>query len=685
MKKNIQIVFIIYLTFFVNTSAGINFYYSLQSKEILSDTLKIGTTAQKDTSTQKMKKEILLPIKRQRLLERSLKNSFISKEKIEMSDYRTTADFFTTTEFGFVRDFGSLGQPNETLIYGNGNISFMSDGIVINNRLSNSLDLNLFQSESIDLIEIIPLTRGFLIGNLNNPVSVNFITREPDTRKPFSRLRYYQASSSEALMNAIFNISPLNKLNAYAEISNQSRSPYYVNTDYSNWSGNTRLRYLLSKSINLVASYRYVKAVTQLNGGVDADSIRKVFPANQFDDILYDRFRAPVRYIDRYQKVMVNDFRFSAVSNYFENVFSDLSFYYQSSLTEFRQNEKSTLSESKVKKIVDDNFHKTVGINLHQNLNLEFGRITSTTNYERSTFNSPLLAQEINKFSFSESVVASLSFFGDSFTPSFYGKYLNYSDKSYSGFGVDARLSLNQPLKLYAGISTFERPYDIWEERLVLPNINLDSRSISSAEFSLEFKDSAIDFAIGYFNQSTSNSLLSTTFKDNSGREQTQFFSADELSLSGMNLKLDLKLWKILINTNSSFYFSSQARKDYKLPDYTSAGGVYYIDTLFNNNLHLKTGLNYYTIGGRNYIKYDFERNISSYYQFDPSILSPDIINPTIASSFQIDFFLAGRIQNSATIYFVFENLLDARYFVIPYYPKQTRGIRFGVVWEFLD
>ena len=72
-------------------------------------------------------------------------------------------------------------------------------------------------------------------------------------------------------------------------------------------------------------------------------------------------------------------------------------------------------------------------------------------------------------------------------------------------------------------------------------------------------------------------------------------------------------------------------RKDYKLSDYTSIGGIYYVDTLFNSNLNLKTGLTYYSIGERDYINYDFEKNISSYYNFDPSMTSPDIINPPIS------------------------------------------------------
>lgn len=690
MKKNFQLLFFILLFLSAKNIAANSFFVPQESKKIFNDTLKSKSHPPRDTTIQKLRKEIPLPIKRNTLLEQHLENSVLTKKNLSRIDYRTTADYFTNTPFGFVRDLGSVGLPSETLIYGLGfgNVSFMSDGIPINNRLSNSLDLNLFQSESVDSIEIIPLARGFLYGNINNPVSINFITREPDSHKPFSRLRYYQASNSEALMDGIFNITPFNKLNAYFEISNQSTNPFYQNTDYSNWSGTARLRYLLSESINILASYRYVKSVIQLNGGVDADSITNNYTPAQFNDILYNNLSAPVRFSNRYQKAMVNDFRLSVLSNFSEYAKTDLTFYYQSNLTEFRQNENSTIDESRVRKIFDDNSHKTVGANLTQNLRFNFGKVSSITNFERATFNSPLLAQEIVKTSFSESVIGTLSLFDNSFIPSFYGKYLKYSDKSYIGFGTDAKLSLNNSIKAYAGFSFSQKPYGIWEEQFVLPNINLDKQKHSSAELSLIYTNGATNLSATYFRQSMLNTLISTTYRDSNRQEETLFFSGKDLDLNGINLKFDLKYWKILFSTNTSFYFSSEMRSEYKLPEYTSTGGIYYIDTLFNANLHLKAGINYYSIGSRDFIDYDLEKNIFSYYNFNPTASYPAVVVPTaarITPSFQIDFFLAGRIQNLATIYFVFENLLDAKYFIVPYYPKQARGIRFGVAWEFLD
>ncbi|MCX6170024.1 MAG: hypothetical protein NTX65_11825 [Ignavibacteriales bacterium] len=688
MKKKLLLHFSIYFFLAANIFAGNHFpNSSFSKKNLLSDTVKTNQTSLKDTTVSKIKKEVLLPIKNQSLLSNRLNNFIISKEKLRTTDYRTAADFFFNVPFGFVRDLGTVGQPSEALIYGNGfgNVSFLSDGISINNRLTNSLDLNLFQSESIDSIEVIPLARGFLFGNANNPVSINFISRESDSRKPFSRLKYYQAPNGEGLIDGIFNIYPIHKLNTYIEITNQNTNPNYINTDYSVWSGITRLSYLFSKSINLTASYRYVKSKVQLNGGVDADSILATYPLAQFNDVVYNNLQAPVNFPNRYQKVTVNDFRLRMLANFLDSAYTDLALYYQSNLIEFRQNELLTINQNILKKIVDNNFHRTIGLNLRQDLNFKFGKLISTTNLERSVFNTPFLAQETRKASFSESMLASFTMFGNSFNPSIFGKYLNYSDKGYIGLGADADLLIGKSFNLYAGFSSYQKPFNPWEERFVRPVIKLETQKKSSFEFILSYKNKFGNLSIGYFSQSTANALLSTTFIGDSSYEQTSFFAIKNLLLQGMNVKLNYKVWKILLSSNFSFYFSPENRKEYKLPSFNSSGGIYYVDTLFNTNLQLKTGLNYYSIGTRDFIYFDYEKNISSYFDFNPVTADQVLLSPSVSPSFQVDFFLAGRIQKSATVYFVLENLINTKYFIVPYYPKQERGIRFGFAWEFLD
>ncbi|NJD23090.1 MAG: TonB-dependent receptor [Melioribacter sp.] len=694
-KKYFRKEILLILLFFSNQLFAFD-DFQVKNEKTSADSLINKITIPKDSTSavKQTKGSSLLQISS--LLDENFKTSIINKKSLESTDYRTTADFFINVPFGYVRDLGSVGQPNEVLIYGLGfgNVSFLSDGISINNRLSNALDLNLFQSESIDSIEVIPFARGFLYGGMNNPVSVNLISRQPELRKPYSRIKYYQAPNSEGMIDGIFNISPFKRLNAYFELTNQSISPIYttssatkIGTDHSNWMGAARLRYLLSNNINIIASYKYIQTNTQLFGGIDADSINRAYPASQFETILYDNFRAPVRYANRYQKVTGHNFSLRMLGNFIEHSPTDISFYYQTNLTEFRQNESSSIFQNNASIIFDDNEHRTIGTSLRQDINIDIIKLTSLTNFEKTKFLTPLLSQEINKSLFSTTAIASFSIINKALNPSLFARYLNYSQDNFFGFGADAIISLDQLFNFYVGFSSFEKPRTIWEERFVLPGIQSGRQKITSFELSANLKNSFVDASISYFNKSTTNSLLPVLLKEDPfHNDKIVYATVNDLKLQGLNLKLDLSIWKILLSANTSYYFPSNNRHNNNLPNFSLYGGVYYVDTLFNKNLHLKSGFNYFSIGERDFSSIDLEKNISTNFLYDPNSQNISLISPLpIPTSFQIDFFLAGKIQNSATIYFIFENLFNAKYFIVPYYPKQARGIRFGVAWNFLD
>jgi len=79
---------------------------------------------------------------------------------------------------------------------------------------------------------------------------------------------------------------------------------------------------------------------------------------------------------------------------------------------------------------------------------------------------------------------------------------------------------------------------------------------------------------------------------------------------------------------------------------------------LFNQDLDLKTGF------------------VLNYYDFE---------SKDFKSASQLDFTIAGTIRKVAIVYFSWENLLNEKYFIVPYYPMRERGIRFGIAWELFN
>lgn len=689
-----------------NLIAEINFTTELFQNNILEnqDTIKTKTPFKKDSlntsfadTTKIIHKEILLPVKLPSSINYGGTGFILQKEKLNYTDYRTTADYFRQSTFGFNRDLGIVGQPSEVMLYGQGfnNISFINNGIDITNRLQNSFDLNLFQSESIDSIEVFPLVQGFFYSNINNIASINFISKDFNTKQPYSRIKFYQAPFEEGMFDGIFSSNFGPRLSTFFEITNQSTDLRYSNTDYSFWTGLIRLRYLLNENINLNFSYNYSQTNQQLYGGVDADSIKNLYSPDQFTEVLFSADAAPVRFSDRYHKVRNHSFVLDLTAKISDNDLLNFSLYSIAGLTEFRQNEYNKSSLDNMAVITNNNRYETYGAKLFYVHNFSFISYSSINLIEENKLSSygNLIRRDLTNFSSAHKFL----FFPNSnfISASVFGKYLNYDGENNSGYGFDGTLYISKQIKLYGGFSSFDKPHSIFENiphQIISDDISTDSPSLGKSkntniELKLFYSSDALNLSLGFFSQSQNDKLISgIVSRDSSKKDQAVYFGRRDGLIKGFNLNIDFTIWKLLFHSNTSYYFDSESRSEFGIPEFTSNGGIYYIDTLFNNNLKLKTGINYYSIGSRNHIYFDFEKGISTPYIID-NYYNGSIINSFeyFSPEFEFDFFFSGKIQDRAIIYFVFENLLNRQYFIVPYFPKQERGIRFGVAWEFLD
>ncbi len=591
----------------------------------------------------------------------------ITKGYINFSDYRYTGDFIKFMPFGFLRDLGTVGQPHEFILYGEGfnNISVLTDGIFINEKIFNAIDLNLYQSESIEKIELIPLARGFLYGTHNNPATLNFVSRNYLHERPFTRLRYYQAPYDEGFIDGYFNSNFSKKLNISFELTNQSTSPRYPNSDYSLWAFTFKTNYKLSDSSFAFSSFKYSKTNTQLNGGVNIDSV-VTSPFDYENSVIYNPFLAPVNFYYRYQKSTFRYFDLGIKSYLASNAPCKISFFFHSHLNEYRQNDTTYyMTQANVDTIMRDNSSQTIGLNYSQSLNLGALKFYSINQLEYNSPSSSLI--DGDKFTtFASSLIGTINLFNENIELSFFGKYLNYHANTYSGYGFDFNIHTFAGLSFYAGYSNFSKPYNLYERSLFKES---KEQIYHNAEVKIFYHSPLLSAEASYFRKDINNKLIMT---------KSGFISKNVVH-NGINLRSVLKLWKLLFETNACHYFDTDGRNSLALPEFVMTGGIYYVDTLFNRNLSFKTGFNIYLYGKRQGIYYDFEKMISTSWQYynDSDYL--------FKSANQLDFFFAGQLQQRAILYFVLENMFNSRYFIVPYYPKQERSVRFGVAWEFFD
>lgn len=617
----------------------------------------------------------------------NLEGTIKYKKQLDLLEYRFTGDFIRYLPFGYEQDLGWTGQPSEVMLYGLGfgSISYLSSQVPINNRITNALDLHITQSEGLDSLIIPPIYKGFLYNLNNNPISTIFVEKNEYVKTPYSRVRYYQGPSSEGYVDAIFRTRLMHKLFGQFEATNTSIEKGFTNSSYSSWKLHSSIRYLFNKSFNLVGDYSFVNQNVGLFGGVNRDSILSLNNGS-VNDLLYNRILAPVNFKDRYQKTKRHNFTLKLLSSLGKTYNSELSFYYQFQLLEFRQNEKN--SDANIKKIFDNNKYKTLGVNFSQNLKINNFNFDIISKYESTEFRTPLLGSNKNITSFSIAGNISTSILGSKVKPDLFGKYLNTDGNTFLGIGGSAFLILSDNISIYGGYSIIEKPFSVLQNNF-LSTGNLtsnDKQNLNLSEFGIKFSYDKLNGVLKYFSYNNDNEfvpILNKPWEKPKSIYVTNYFTAQN-TIHGINLSLIVNFRKILIETNTNLYPDDNILTGKSIPTFSFKGGIYFKGFLFHNNLDLKTGFNFQFATEQDFRFYDFERDMSSNH-FDEKISTLNIDRPMVPQYFTMDFFTAGRIQERAIVYFTIENLFDTKYYIVPYYPKQERGFRFGISWEFLN
>jgi len=457
------------------------------------DSITITDTTTTGADSLKIKPERLIPIHSKSLNGIKEFNRTISYNEIEFTEYRNTADIINYSSPAFLRNLGTLGQPSELLVYGAGfdQVSYLKDGLLINNRLTNSFDLNNIQSESIDSIEIIPSVRGFLYGSTNNVSSVNFISKEnfsvEGKKGSYSRLRYYQSADEEAFVDAIFSTGIYKNLTGHFEITNSTIGNRFQNSEYGSWQGNATLRYPFSNSVNLLANFNYVNAQTHLFGGIDIDSLNKS-SIETTTELQY-----PVNSLYRYYKNAEHNGYFKVLHKLGGSLIGEATFYTQNNFLEYRNDEYA--STTSAERVVYNNKIKVYGFSLTENYSADYLSLYFNSTYEKSILDTYYwgLNQKINSFSIASRFNL---FLADSLLiPSVFGKYLYQYSHSYFGLGGDVTYNLSKSLSLYAGLSYFQKPFGFITSTNLngyFPSLLGDNRStnITSAELGMRFSQS---------------------------------------------------------------------------------------------------------------------------------------------------------------------------------------------------
>jgi len=590
----------------------------------------------------------------------SLNSIIIPQEEIRRTNLRFAGDLFSSTPISFKRSLGMSGLAEEMNFYGAGfgNVSYFENGILLNDRIRNVYDLNLYQTEDVDSIELVPSPRGFLHGTFSNLASVNFITKDFVAMPPYTRIKYIESPLGEGYVDAQFNSLFSKKYLFGFDISNRKVDNGFANSDYSIWQTKVKLKYFYSNDLNVIFSYGFVKSDVGLNGGLNVDSTG-IFLWN-----LGAEKNAPVVFNYRYQKVKQHNFMLRTLAHVSENSTSELSFYYRFNLDEYRQNEFNT--SSAYPQFFSNRKTKVLGWSADHKTIINAFNLDVNATYEAVDYFEPYQFLEIKKDALALRGVASLQTEHSVVIPSIFAKTVLTKDENFSGVGGDLQFHPTEKASLYLGFSVFEK---------VTNKTTAAGVYVFEAGIKRESEASTEALTLFYNRSNTGNTAITVPFASPPNISYVIQPTGEEENY-GAALTFNTHYWKIYGLTSTTVLKKKFGTgNEAYLPNLTFDWKVEYRDTLFNSSLHLRTGLEAKYISQHIFAQYDFYATSVFYNK----------VRPGTPASFTLDFYLSGEIQRTAMVYFSWENLFNNFYYVTPYFPMPTRGIRFGITWEFAN
>ena len=599
----------------------------------------------------------------------SLNSVSLNQSDIEKLDYRSIGEILSEFPFVFENNLGYLGQPNQVNVWGlrNKDISFNIDGIPQNRVWNNFQNVYDIQSEMIDSIVMVSLSQSFLYGNKNEYQSFLMYSKDHVQRKPFSRLRFYQAPNEEGFVSVYLNTFLFPRFIFSSEITNMSASPKNenFNNDFSNWQVNTKIRYLFSESINFILGYYFVKNQTELNGGA-------INNTSLFDDLQV----SPV-YPNRFQRNTINQISLNILADIIDSNRTDATIYYQNSYDEFKQNKRGI--DKKIPVILNDNNSKRIGIKIIQNVNIDKYNFEFGTISELTTIKSPYALKTIDNTSWSIYAKANATF--SSFEPEIFCKVLNDNSQNYFGIGGLVRINLSESMSIKSGYSIFQKPLTWIEKTFIKKDLIIN---VKASDVSFNFITKHFSSSITYFHLYSDKYSYPTLllYPDSSISNETGKYFIDKYSANGFNISEVMTFWKIKLNFNLNYYINLSDSKVNSSPRYNGKFGMYYVDKLFNNNLDLIAGIKANFFAEKSFVNLDYEKGDMIFYQKDNSGKVIPSNSEKVKPNIIFDLYISGIIQKRANVFFIIENLLDTKYFLVNYYPMYSRGMRLGVNWK---
>lgn len=561
------------------------------------------------------------------------------------SDKRTISEVMNQRKGYFVSQFYSNGGRDA--IMNNDlppqSIGVFRDGIQLNDPVIGGIDPEVFSINEVNAIEEISASRSLLYGINSFGRSFNVITKDYFTPLPFSQLRFSQDRGNSLFADVFYSQALSKNFGFQIGVTNQNFDGRFINSAFSTWKSRTRISFYPNNNLNIKGNFYYNYLKRGLNGGVEPGSdnidsmlsgdaeVRNDFNSEESELISFDS-----KIVARLFK---NPQSLTKVNLYSQNILRGYSF-------------KTSASQTNT----FHNFYHSVigGLNILQNIFLE----------HNERFSSDIIVGcelKLSKTDFG-TTESSLNIYSiktgyelkyNPVTLAGIYRFDRANDFNFSSFSIEGKASLFNSSEFGMNISTGIRKNGFSRISSTRDGLIISSPGFYTFEGGIDLRYRQLSFEF-YTNKNHDNLKL---WNENS-------FSA----LFSYSPK-----WM-------TFEFIYQHSKAEIYPENYVKGCLFYKGILFNGNLKLQTGFNYYYYNIEKIFEYDYETG---------NFLATDKEFPR-KNQFNVDFFVGARI-GSANVNLTIANIFNSLLYNAYIYPLDNRGgflnsiSRFTIVWDFLN
>ncbi len=545
-------------------------------------------------------------------------------------------------------------------------IGVLSNGRTLADPASGIYNLELMTEENLERLEVVTGPRAFLYGLNTTGGTINLVTRNYNSNRPFTRLFYSESSYGYAQTDGSFAQNVSRHTNVTAGFHFQGTDGRYLNEADEAWQVRAKIRYALTPNLSILLSDYFTSTNTDLSGGIDPSTF-------SFATLVQD---VAVKNSDSYEKITRHDIDLTTIGTLFpdsSNV-TTLTAYYSGNLREYRDEEDRSNPNGLL--VRQDQRSSWSGIQVTQTLASPLGSMEAGAMTElRQVEGSPTIGRR--------KTTLSAAWFKDDYALdnnwnlAAYGRIQHILGATRAGIGADARVSLVAGLAAFGGLSSSYRVPNFtelyWSDSTAQGSPGLAPEHHMVFEAGLEWRTDRDNYVRVTLNhRAISNPIFIDRIDTPFLFPRLRFVQGDHEDLTDVTIGFSLRVWRLLFEGSGTYFVSrSGGTASEDLPRLWVAGGAYFRNELFKGNLDLKVGI-------RGWYRTGYNGDL-----FNPQVLAfvPNAGLP-LGRAASVDFVLLAHLGD-AQIHFIWENLPGISYFASPSYPGLDRVLRFGLSWDF--